>query len=39
MTWSERPDEKKVIAAGAVFSPYRSALALLCWRFYSEVPL
>jgi DNA-3-methyladenine glycosylase II len=39
MTWSERPDEKKVIAAGAVFSPYRSALALLCWHFYSEVPL
>ncbi|MDB4049621.1 DNA-3-methyladenine glycosylase 2 family protein, partial [Luminiphilus sp.] len=31
MAWSERPDEKKVIAHGAVFSPHRSALALLCW--------
>ena len=39
MTWSERPDEKKVIARGAVFSPHRSALALLCWHFYSEAPL
>ena len=39
MAWSERPDEKKVIAHGAVFSPHRSALALLCWHFYSEAPL
>jgi len=39
MAWSERPDEKKVIAQGAVFSPHRSALALLCWHFYSEAPL
>lgn len=39
MSWSERPDEKKVIANGAIFSPHRSALALLCWRFYSEAPL
>jgi len=39
MAWSERPDEKKVIAHGAVFSPHRSALALLCWLFYSEAPL
>ena len=39
MAWSERPDEKKAIAHGAVFSPHRSALALLCWHFYSEAPL
>ena len=39
MAWPERPDEKKVIARGAVFSPHRSALALLCWHFYSEAPL
>jgi DNA-3-methyladenine glycosylase II len=39
MGWKERPDEKKVIAAGDAFSPYRSALALLCWHFYSEAPL
>ena len=39
MGWSERPDEKKVIAHGAAFSPHRSALALLCWHFYSEAPL
>ncbi len=39
MAWSERPDEKKIMARGAVFSPHRSALALLCWHFYSEAPL
>ena len=39
MGWKDRPDEKKVIAEGATFSPYRSALALLCWQFYSEAPL
>lgn len=39
MAWPERPDEKKVIASGAMFSPHRSALALLCWHFYSEAPL
>ena len=39
MGWKERPDEKKVIDAGGAFSPYRSALALLCWQFYSEAPL
>ena len=39
MAWSERPDEKQVIARGAVFSPHRSALALLCWHFYSAAPL
>ena len=39
MGWKERPDEKKVIDKGGAFSPYRSALALLCWQFYSEAPL
>lgn len=39
MGWKDRPDEKKVINEGSAFSPYRSALALLCWKFYSEAPL
>ena len=39
MGWRDRPDEKKVIDEGSAFSPYRSALALLCWQFYSEAPL
>ena len=39
MGWQDRPDEKKVINEGSPFSPYRSALALLCWKFYSEAPL
>ena len=39
MGWPERPSEQQVIAEGAAFSPYRSALALLCWHFYSEAPL
>ena len=39
MGWRDRPDEKKVIDEGSTFSPYRSALALLCWQFYSEAPL
>ena len=39
MGWKDRPDEKKVIDEGSIFSPYRSALALLCWQFYSEAPL
>lgn len=39
MGWKDRPDEKKVIHEGSAFSPYRSALALLCWQFYSEAPL
>jgi DNA-3-methyladenine glycosylase II len=39
MGWRDRPDEKRVVAEGAVFSPYRSALALLCWHVYSEAPL
>ena len=39
MGWKDRPDEEKVIDEGSIFSPYRSALALLCWQFYSEAPL
>lgn len=39
MGWKDRPDEKQVIDEGGAFSPYRSALALLCWQFYSEAPL
>jgi len=39
MGWKERPDEKQVNEEGVAFSPYRSALALLCWQFYSEVPM
>ena len=39
MGWRDRPDEKKVIFEGGAFSPYRSALAMLCWQFYSEAPL
>jgi DNA-3-methyladenine glycosylase II len=39
MGWKDRPDEKRVIDEGGLFSPYRSALALLCWQFYSEAPL
>lgn len=39
MGWQERPSEQRVITEGAAFAPYRSALALLCWHFYSEVPL
>ena len=39
MGWKDRPDEKRVIDEGGAFSPYRSALALLCWQFYSEAPL
>jgi len=28
-----------VMAEGEAFAPYRSALALLCWHYYSEAPL
>jgi DNA-3-methyladenine glycosylase II len=37
--WSHRPSEKEVQQAGAMYAPHRSALALLCWRYYSEAPL
>ena len=39
MGWKDRPSEKKMIDEGSAFSPHRSALALLCWQFYSEAPL
>jgi DNA-3-methyladenine glycosylase II len=40
MGWDDRrPAEAAVRTAGEVFSPHRSALALLCWRYYSEAPL
>ena len=39
MGWPDRPTEQTVIAEGAAFSPHRSALALLCWHYYSEAPL
>ncbi len=37
--WDDRPSEREVINAGADYAPHRSALALLCWRYYSEAPL
>ena len=39
MGWRDRPTEQTVIAEGAAFAPHRSALALLCWHYYSEAPL
>ena len=39
MGWPDRPTEQAVIAEGAAFAPHRSALALLCWHYYSEAPL
>ena len=36
MGWNNRPDEMLVRQAGEAYAPYRTALALLCWRFYSE---
>ena len=39
MGWKDRPNEKKMIDEGSAFSPHRSAMALLCWQFYSEAPL
>jgi DNA-3-methyladenine glycosylase II len=39
MGWEDRPTEQQVMAEGEVFAPYRSALALLCWHYYSEAPL
>ena len=39
MGWPDRPTEQTVIAEGAAFAPHRSALALLCWHYYSEAPL
>ena len=39
MGWPDRPTEQTVIAEGTAFAPHRSALALLCWHYYSEAPL
>lgn len=39
MGWPDRPTEQTVIIKGAAFAPHRSALALLCWHYYSEAPL
>ncbi|EED35243.1 HhH-GPD family protein [Luminiphilus syltensis NOR5-1B] len=39
MALDERPDEHETARLGEVFSPHRSALAMLCWKFYSEAPL
>ena len=39
MGWPDRPTEQTVIAEGAAYAPHRSALALLCWHYYSEAPL
>ena len=39
MGWNSRPEERQVAAAGRTFTPYRSALALLCWRLYGEAVL
>lgn len=35
----ERPNPKQTDALAEPYRPYRSALALLCWKFYSEAPL
>jgi len=39
MKLAERPEPRTVALLGETFAPHRSALALLCWRFYSQVPL
>jgi len=39
MGWKDRPTERQVMTEGEAFAPYRSALALLCWHYYSEAPL
>ncbi len=36
---TDRLTDKQVAAAGAIYSPHRSALALLCWKYYSDAPL
>ena len=35
----ERPTPKQTHILGEAFAPHRSALALLCWKYYSEAPL
>lgn len=39
MAMPERPTPKQTALAAEHLKPYRSALALLCWKFYSEAPL
>ena len=39
MGLDERPTPKQTQQLAEPFSPHRSALALLCWRVYSEAPL
>ena len=39
MAWPERPTPSQTALGGEAFAPYRSALALLCWKFYSDAPL
>lgn len=39
MGWRERPSEQQVLTEGEAFAPHRSALALMCWHYYSEAPL
>jgi len=39
MTLSDRPTPKQTHTLAEPFRPHRSALALLCWKFYSEAPL
>jgi DNA-3-methyladenine glycosylase II len=34
----ERPTAKKTEELAKDFTPYRSALALLCWHYYSNAP-
>ncbi len=36
---TERPTPKQTDVLAEPYRPYRSALALLCWKFYSEAPL
>lgn len=35
----ERPSAAETLALAAPLAPYRSAVALLCWKYYSEAPL
>ena len=35
----ERPTPKQTQILAEAFAPHRSALALLCWKYYSEAPL
>jgi DNA-3-methyladenine glycosylase II len=39
MALDERPTPAQTLALATPFAPHRSALALLCWKVYSEAPL